>query len=215
MRLVLLGPPGGGKGTQAKTLAVELNVPHIATGDLFRAEIAAQTELGKLADSFISHGNLVPDDVVNRMVRERLGKPDCSGFVLDGYPRTVPQAEALESALAGFGRPLQAAIEIDVPDDSIVERAVGRQICPACDAIYHLTAKPPRRLGICDNDGTPLIVREDDQPSTVRRRLQIYHRITEPVLEFYEQRHLLRKIDGLGKPNEVGKRLRAIIGDLC
>lgn len=214
MRLVLLGPPGGGKGTQSRTLAAELGVPHIATGDLFRAEIALDTELGKLADSYISHGNLVPDEVVNSIVRERLGQPDCSGFVLDGYPRTVPQAGALESALNHYGRPLQAAIEIDVPDDSIVERAVGRQICPACDAIYHLTAKPPRRLGICDNCGSVLVVREDDQPSTVRRRLQIYHRITEPVLEFYRGRHVLYKIDGLGHPDEVGKRLRAIIGDL-
>src|SRR6476620_1189031 len=118
MRLVLLGPPGGGKGTQSKTLAAELDVPHIATGDLFRAEIAAESELGKLADSYISHGNLVPDEVVNRIIRERLGQPDCSGFVLDGYPRTVPQAESLEGALYQFGRPLHAAIEIDVPDES-------------------------------------------------------------------------------------------------
>ena len=212
MRLVLLGPPGGGKGTQARVMAADLGVPHIATGDLFRAEIAAETELGQLADSFISHGNLVPDEVVNRMVRDRLGKPDASGFVMDGYPRTVPQAHSLESALGQYGRPLQAAVEIDVPDEAIVERAVGRQICPLCDAIYHLTAKPPRRMGICDNDGTPLVVRDDDQPSTVRRRLQIYHRITAPVLEFYRERHLLHKIEGVGKPDEVGKRLRAIIG---
>lgn len=214
MRLVLLGPPGGGKGTQARVLATEMGVPHIATGDLFRAEIAAESELGKLADSFIAHGNLVPDDVVNSLVRARLGKPDCSGFVLDGYPRTVPQAESLESALNQYGRPLQGAIEIDVPDDAIVERAVGRQICPACDAIYHLTAKPPRRMGLCDHCGSALIVRDDDQPSTVRRRLQIYHRITEPVLEFYRVRHLLRTIDGVGKPEDVGKRLRATIGEL-
>jgi len=214
MRLVLLGPPGGGKGTQSKTLAVELGVPHIATGDLFRAEIAAESELGKLADSFISHGNLVPDDVVNRMIRERLGQPDCSGFVMDGYPRTEPQAEALESALYQYGRPLQAAIKLDVPDEAIVDRAVGREICPTCDAIYHLTAKPPRRMGICDNDGSILIVRDDDKPSTVRRRLQIYHRITEPVIEFYRRRHLLHTIDGTGKPVEVGQRLRAILRDL-
>ncbi len=214
MRLVLLGPPGGGKGTQSKTLAVELGVPHIATGDLFRAEIASESELGVLADSYIAHGNLVPDDVVNRMVRERLGKPDCSGFVLDGYPRTVPQAQSLESALNQFGRPLQAAIQIDVPDDSIVGRAVGRLLCPQCDAIYHLTAKPPRRMGLCDSDGSVLVVREDDQPSTVRRRLQIYHRITEPVIEFYRERHLLHTIVGSGTPVEVGQRLRAVLRDL-
>ena len=214
MRLVLLGPPGGGKGTQGRVLAAELGVPQIATGDLFRAEIAAESELGKLADSFIAHGNLVPDDVVNLMVRERLGKEDASGFVLDGYPRTVPQAESLESALNQYGRPLQGAIEIDVPDEAIVGRAVGRQICPTCDAIYHLTAKPPRRMGICDHCGSVLMVRDDDQPSTVRRRLQIYHRITEPVLEFYRVRHLLHRIDGVGKPDEVGKRLRAILGQL-
>lgn len=215
MRLVLLGPPGSGKGTQAHVLASEMDAPHIATGDLFRAEIASETELGKLADSFIAHGNLVPDDVVNRIVSERLGQPDCSDFVLDGYPRTVPQAQSLEGTLNQFGRPLNSAIEIDVPDEAIVERAVGRQICPVCDAIYHLTAKPPRRMGVCDLCGSMLIVRDDDKPSTIRRRLQIYHRITAPVLEFYQVRRLLKRIDGSGKPDDVEKRLRATIESLC
>jgi adenylate kinase len=214
MRLVLLGPPGGGKGTQSRTLAAEIDVPHIATGDLFRAEIAAATPLGILADSYISHGNLVPDELVNAIVSERLSQPDCSGFVLDGYPRTVAQADALEGVLYQIGRPLQAAVEIDVPDEVIVERAVGRLICPNCDAIYHLTSKPPRLLGICDSCRSALITREDDQPSTVRRRLQIYHRITEPVLQFYRTRHLLETIDGLGKPVVVGERLRAVLAGL-
>lgn len=215
MRLVLLGPPGSGKGTQAVTLADEMNVPHIATGDLFRAEMAAETELGKLADDYISHGNLVPDEVVNEMMRARLSCADCDSFVLDGYPRTVHQAEALQEMLEELERPICVAVDIEVPDESIVERAVGRLVCPDCGAIYHLTSKPPRVGGICDVCRGQLQVRSDDQPSTVRHRLSVYHRITYPVLEFYREQGLLRTVSGLGNRDEVGDRLRAQIRGVC
>jgi len=215
MRIVLLGPPGSGKGTQAVRLAAQLKVPHIATGDLFRAEMAAETSLGKLAREFISGGNLVPDDVVNAMMTERLARPDCAGFVMDGYPRTVHQAESLETALSSLQRDISVAVQIDVPDSAIVDRAVGRLVCPQCDSIYHVTAKPPRQMGICDYDRGVLVVREDDQPSTVRHRLQVYHRITEPVLHFYEARKLLRTVPGLGTPDEVSARIYAQLPDVC
>lgn len=215
MRLVLLGPPGSGKGTQAATLAVSLGVPHIATGDLFRAEMAAESALGKLAKEYIRHGNLVPDEVVNVMVRERLARPDCTGYLLDGYPRTVEQAQALDEILLELGRPLGIALHVDVPDSVLVERAVGRLVCPSCGAIYHLTTKPPRLLGVCDACRGVLEARQDDHPSTVRHRLRIYHRITKPVLKYYRDQGLLRSVSGLGTREEVGARLRAELVGLC
>ncbi|HEX8550379.1 MAG TPA: adenylate kinase [Abditibacteriaceae bacterium] len=211
LRVILLGPPGSGKGTQSVGLAEELGVPHIATGDLFRTEMSEKTELGILAESFIAYGNLVPDDIVNRIMAERLGRDDAGGFVLDGYPRTLPQAESLEGVLEGLERPVQAAINIDVPDDLIVERAVGRLVCPDCGAIFHLTSKPPRTMGVCDVCRGQLQVRKDDQPSTVRHRLGVYHRITAPVLKFYESRDLLRVVDGTQSRDEVGKKVRAAL----
>lgn len=193
-------------------VAAKLQVPHIATGDLFRTEIAAETELGVLANEYISHGNLVPDEVTNAVVRERLGKPDADGFVLDGYPRTLPQAHALDSALQELKKPLDGAFLIDVPDDAIVERAVGRVLCPNCGAIYHLKFKPPQVAGICDVCRGQLMVRDDDTPSTVRHRLRVYHRITIPVLDFYRERGLLQRVEGMGTPTEIFERLVAKIG---
>lgn len=212
MRIVLLGPPGSGKGTQAVKVAALLTVPHIATGDLFRAEIAEETELGILANEYIAHGNLVPNEVTNTIMRERLGRADATGFVLDGYPRTLDQAGFLESALVELERPLDGAFLIDVPDESIVERAVGRLLCNNCGAIYHLKFKPPQVAGICDVCRGILSVREDDTPSTVRHRLTVYHRITAPVLTFYEERGLLTRIDGVGAPTEIFDRLVAKLG---
>jgi adenylate kinase len=171
--------------------------------------MAEGSELGKLADEYISHGNLVPDTVVNEMMRKRLAQPDCDGFVLDGYPRTLPQAQALEVTLDGLQRPLHVAIDIEVPDEKIVERAIGRIVCPDCGAIYHLTSKPPRLMGVCDVCRGQLVVRKDDQPSTVRHRLAVYHRITRPVLKFYRERGLLKSVSGVGSREEVGERLRA------
>ncbi len=215
MRLVLLGPPGSGKGTQASTLAAELDVPHIATGDLFRAEIESGSDAGELANSFIKHGNLVPNEVVNAMMRSRLAQNDCESFVLDGYPRTVQQAGALHEILLQLEKPLTLAIDIEVPDEAIVERAVGRLLCPDCGAIYHLTSKPPRLMGVCDVCRARLSVREDDQPSTVRHRLAVYHRITKPVLKFYQERDLLHRVDGVGSREAIGKKIRALIDATC
>lgn len=210
-RVLLLGPPGSGKGTQSTRVAAHLGVPHIATGDLFRQEIAAQTELGVLADSFIAYGNLVPDEVTNEVVRERLALPDATGFVLDGYPRTLAQAQALEASLNSIERPLDGAFLIDVPDENIVQRAIGRVLCPECGAIYHLQFKPPQVAGICDFCRSVLVVRDDDTPSTVRHRLAVYHRITRPVIVFYKERKLLRSVDGVGKPDEIYELLLAQI----
>ncbi|PQV63967.1 Adenylate kinase [Abditibacterium utsteinense] len=211
MRIVLLGPPGSGKGTQAVKLAAKLGAAHIATGDLFRTEIAEETELGILANEYISHGNLVPNDVTNAMVESRLTKNDADGFVLDGYPRTLDQADALEAALEKLQRPLDGAFLIDVPDGAIVERAVGRLLCNSCGAIYHLKFKPPQVAGVCDICRGILSVRDDDTPSTVRHRLVVYHRITAPLLEFYGARGLLMRIDGVGNPDEIFNRLVAAI----
>lgn len=214
LRLVMLGPPGSGKGTQADGLAASLKIPHIATGDLFRAEIAAKTPLGKLADSFMRHGNLVPDDVVNKLMRERLSRPECAGFLLDGYPRTLEQGHSLHDLLEEIGRPLSVALALDVPDDAIVERAVGRQVCPVCGAIYHVTSKPPRQMGVCDRDRALLVTRDDDRPSTVRHRLAVYHRLTSPLLLFYEESGILRRVDGMGSREDVAKKLAAAVDGL-
>ncbi len=212
MRIVLLGPPGSGKGTQAVKLAAKLGAAHIATGDLFRTEIAEETELGILANEYIAHGNLVPNDVTNALVESRLTKNDAENFVLDGYPRTLDQANALEAALKKLGKPLDGAFLIDVPDSAIVERAVGRLLCNSCGAIYHLKFKPPQVAGVCDICRSILSVRDDDTPSTVRHRLTVYHRITAPLLEFYGSRALLTRIDGVGNPDEIFGRLVAAIG---
>jgi adenylate kinase len=209
MRIVLLGPPGSGKGTQAVKIAAKLGAVHIATGDLFRTEIAAETELGLLANEYIAHGNLVPNEVTNAMMRERLARGDADSFVLDGYPRTLDQASALEVVLGHLGKPLDGAFLIDVPDESIVERAVGRLLCNSCGAIYHLKFKPPQVAGICDLCRGILSVREDDTPSTVRHRLTVYHRVTTPILAFYEGRNLLTRVDGVGTPQEIYERLVA------
>lgn len=211
MRLILLGPPGGGKGTQAKRLASECGLVHLATGDLFRAAMAAQTPLGRSARQYISRGNLVPDDIVNGMVREWLMLHQGVQFVFDGYPRTEQQAVALESVTRELDMPLEMAIDLKVPDSVIVDRAVGRLVCSKCGAIYHLTAKPPKLMGVCDLCRGVLEAREDDQPSTVRHRLTVYHRITEPVRQFYDVRGLLREVDGVGSPDEVYHRLHSLL----
>jgi adenylate kinase len=214
-RVILLGPPGSGKGTQSVGLAEELGVPHIATGDLFRAAMAAKSDLGKLAEGYISNGNLVPDEVVNGLMQERLGQPDCEGFVLDGYPRTLPQAEALDAILTQLGRPINIAVDIAVDDEVIVERAAGRLVCPNCGAIYHLTSKPPLEAGICDVCRGGLIARADDQPETVRHRLAVYHRTTMPVLDFYRERGVLRQVNGEASREKVGEDVRAQLRTVC
>jgi adenylate kinase len=211
MRIVLLGPPGSGKGTQATRIAAKLGIPHIATGDLFRAQIAEETELGLLANEYIAHGNLVPDEVTNAMMRDRLMKPDAEGFLLDGYPRTLDQAQALDEELSKLFKPLKGAYLIDVPDEDIVGRAVGRLLCNGCGEIYHLKFKPPSVAGICDKCRGILSVRDDDTPSTIRHRLTVYHRITAPVLDFYREKGILHKVDGVGTPDQIFERLLALV----
>lgn len=215
MRLVLLGPPGGGKGTQATRLAAEFEAPHISTGDLFRFEIARGSELGQLANSYIAQGNLVPDSVVNDMVRSRLQESDCEGFILDGFPRTLEQAQVLEEILKDVSRPIDIAVNLVVADDVIIERATGRRVCKECGAVYHLTAKPPEVSGVCDVCGNGLIVREDDQPETVRHRLEVYHRLTEPVERYYRSQGILKDVNGVGEPDEIFKNICAEVRSVC
>jgi len=210
-RIVLLGPPGCGKGTQAERLSAHLRVAAIATGDLFRHEISTGTELGRLASQYTAAGNLVPTEITNAMVRARLEQPDTEGFILDGYPRTVHQAEALDVELTHLGRELTAALFIDVPDEAIVDRVLGRRLCPADGAIYHVKFSPPQVDGKCDHCEGELAHRKDDTEETVRHRLEVYHRQTEPLRRYYTERGILRAVDGAGTPEEIfGELLRVV-----
>lgn len=204
MRMILVGPPGAGKGTQAARLVDLLNITHISTGDMLRAAVKAGTELGKQADAYMKAGDLVPDEVVIGMVLERIAEPDCeNGFMLDGFPRTRPQAEALDVALDKAGVKLDAVVLIEVADDLIVERIVGRRMDPETGDIYHLTFNPPP-ASVADR----LIQRKDDTEEAARARLAKYHGETAPIVPFYEQKGLLRRVDGVGKPDEVTARIR-------
>ncbi|MDQ4148973.1 MAG: adenylate kinase [Actinomycetota bacterium] len=215
MNLVFLGPPGAGKGTQAGRVALVLGVPHIATGDIFRQAVDAGSPLGLKVKGTMERGELVPDEVTNELVRTRLAEKDASeGFVLDGYPRNVEQALALEEALKERGAKLDKVIQFLVTGPAIVERLSGRRVCPVCKAVYHFATNPPRTDSVCDNDGTPLIRRDDDLPETIERRLQVYGEQTKPVYEFYDSRGLLLQVDALGSTDEVFKRLMdAITGN--
>ncbi|NLC58169.1 MAG: adenylate kinase [Armatimonadetes bacterium] len=204
MRLVLLGAPGAGKGTLAKQLSTALGVVHISTGDIFREEVAAGSELGRKAKAYMDRGELVPDEVVIGMVKQRLARPDCKpGFILDGFPRTVPQAEALDAFLQAQQMPLDAVLDIEVPEEVVVRRLSGRRVCRTCGAIYHVDNKPPKQEGICDLDQGELYQREDDQPEAIRRRLRVYAEATAPLADYYRQQGLLRPVDGTGSPEEV------------
>jgi adenylate kinase len=202
MILILLGPPGAGKGTQAKLLARDLQIPHISTGDMFRDHKARGTELGKRVQAIMDSGGLVPDEVTNDMVKERLSRPDVSkGFILDGYPRTTAQAEFLEGLLRG--REPAKVLSYEVVEKVLVDRMGGRRSCPSCGAVYHVTASPPRSEGTCDKDGGKLVLRDDDRPETVTRRLQEYQQKTEPLKRWYRERGSLVEIDGMGAPDAV------------
>lgn len=198
MRLVLLGPPGAGKGTQAAGIAAARSIPHISTGDMFRAAAAGQTPMGRKAQEYMSAGKLVPDDVVIGVVRERLGAPDCAaGFLLDGFPRTAPQAEALDGILAGLGTGLSTVLNIAVPDTVCVERLSGRRSCPQCKQGYHVQFMPPKTEGICDNcPGVGLVQRKDDQPDSIKVRLEAYHAQTAPLIDYYTAQGRLIDIPG-------------------
>ncbi|NLM11603.1 MAG: adenylate kinase [Clostridiaceae bacterium] len=197
MRLILLGAPGAGKGTQAVNISQKLNIPHISTGDIFRANIKEGTELGRKAKEFIDQGLLVPDDLTISIVKDRLNKADCEkGFLLDGFPRTIPQAQQFDVALKGMGVELNAVVNLDVPDDVIVKRMAGRRVCKGCGMTYHISSNPPKSEGTCDSCGEQLIIRDDDKEQTVLERLKTYHEKTEPLIDYYEEKGLLLHFDG-------------------
>lgn len=204
MILVLLGPPGAGKGTQAKLLAQELDVPHVSTGDMFRDHKSRGTDLGKRIQAVMDAGGLVTDDITNAMVDERLSRADVArGFILDGYPRTTAQAEHLQGQLASTGRRIDRVVSYEVATSLVVDRIGGRRSCPKCGAVYHVSANPPRREGACDRDDAALVHREDDRPENVKKRMEEYAEKTRPLKSFYEQRGLVTEIDGAGAPDAV------------
>ncbi|WP_405613659.1 adenylate kinase [Streptomyces sp. NBC_01511] len=213
MRIVLVGPPGAGKGTQAAYLAENLSIPHISTGDLFRANISQGTDLGKRAKSFISVGDLVPDEVTIGMALERMAQPDAeNGFLLDGFPRNVFQAEALDKALTAEGLRLDAVLDLEVDEDEVVKRIAGRRTCRNDSShVFHLTYSPPKKQGVCDVCGGELYQRDDDSEETVRTRLEVYHTQTEPIIDHYREQGLVVTISALGKVAEVTKRAMAAL----
>ncbi|MFD5013154.1 adenylate kinase [Streptomyces chartreusis] len=208
MRIVLVGPPGAGKGTQAAFLAKNLSIPHISTGDLFRANISQQTELGKLAKSYMDAGNLVPDEVTIGMAKDRMEKPDAeNGFLLDGFPRNVSQAEALDEMLQSESMKLDAVLDLEVPEEEVVKRIAGRRICRKDSShVFHVTYSKPKTEGVCDVCGGELYQRDDDSEETVRKRLEVYHTQTEPIIDYYKAQGLVVTISALGKVDEVTKR---------
>lgn len=208
MRIVLVGPPGAGKGTQAAFLAKNLSIPHISTGDLFRANISQGTELGKQAKAFMDAGNLVPDEVTIGMAKDRMEKPDAvNGFLLDGFPRNVSQAEALDASLKADGQQLDAVLDLEVPEDEVVKRIAGRRICRNDSShVFHVSYSKPKTEGVCDVCGGELYQRGDDKEETVRKRLDVYHRETEPIIDHYKAQGLVVTISALGKVDEVTKR---------
>ncbi|MEU6989947.1 adenylate kinase [Streptomyces sp. NPDC046465] len=208
MRIVLVGPPGAGKGTQAAFLAKNLSIPHISTGDLFRANISQGTELGKRAKAYMDEGNLVPDEVTIGMAKDRMAQPDAeNGFLLDGFPRNVSQAAALDEALKTDGQKLDAVLDLEVPEDEVVKRIAGRRICRNDSShVFHVTYSKPKQDGVCDVCGGELYQRGDDKEETVRKRLDVYHRETEPIIDHYKGQDLVVTISALGKVDEVTKR---------
>ena len=216
LNLILLGPPGAGKGTQADRLQADFALAHISTGDMLRAQVAEGTELGKEAQPYMQAGRLVPDEVIVGMITERIGVNDArDGFLLDGFPRTEVQAEVLERAMAGLERRLSAALLIEVPDGELVRRLAGRRVCVKNPThIYHVELDPPKHEGICDQDGSRLIQRDDDKEETIRHRLQVYHAQTEPLIDHYDEAGMLRRFDGTRDPDEVHARVRATIATL-
>jgi adenylate kinase len=215
MNLVLLGPPGAGKGTQADLLHKALQLPHVASGDLFRENLRNETELGLLAKLYMDRGDLVPDDVTIAMVRERLQQPDSDqGVILDGFPRTITQAEGLDKMLQSLGRKLDVVLYIAVPDEELIRRLSGRWICSQCQTPYHMLSNPPSEEGICDDCGGTLYQRDDDKPETVRARLKVFHEQTSPLIEYYRDAGLLVEVDGSGDIMAVGEALLQATKDI-
>ena len=213
MKIIMLGAPGAGKGTQAKKIAAKYGIPHISTGDIFRANIKNGTELGKKAKTYMDQGLLVPDELVVDLVVDRVNQDDCkNGYVLDGFPRTIPQAEALTEALEKMGQKVDFAIDVNVPDENIVKRMGGRRACVTCGATYHMVYAPTKKEGICDTCGGELILRDDDKPETVKNRLNVYHEQTKPLIEYYNKENITHTIDGTQTMDEVFNDIRKILG---
>ena len=204
MKIIMLGAPGAGKGTQAKMIAEKFAIPHISTGDIFRANIKNGTELGMEAKKYMDQGLLVPDELTVKILLDRVAKDDCqNGYVLDGFPRTIPQAEVLDKALTYLGDKIDYAINVDVPDENIINRMSGRRACVNCGATYHIVHIPSKQEGICDTCGSELILRDDDKPETVQNRLDVYHKQTQPLIDFYEAKGVLKSVDGTVDMKEV------------
>ena len=204
MKIIMLGAPGAGKGTQAKMIAEKFAIPHISTGDIFRANIKNGTELGKKAKEYMDKGQLVPDELTVQILLDRVANDDCkNGYVLDGFPRTIPQADVLDKELTKLGDKVDFAINVDVPDENIVRRMSGRRACLKCGATYHIEHIPPKQEGICDKCGSELVQRDDDKPETVQNRLSVYHEQTQPLIDYYNKKNILKSVDGTKDMQEV------------
>ena len=213
MKIIMLGAPGAGKGTQAKQIAAKYSIPHISTGDIFRANIKNGTDLGKKAKEYMDQGLLVPDELTCDLVMDRIAQDDAkNGFVLDGFPRTIPQAEALDAALTKIGQKMDYAIDVDVPDENIINRMSGRRACLNCGATYHIVSIPPKKEGICDTCGKELVLRDDDKPETVKKRLDVYHDQTQPLIDYYQKQGILKSVNGTQPMEKVFKDITDILG---
>lgn len=212
MKIIMLGAPGAGKGTQAKMIADKYGIPHVSTGDIFRANIKNGTELGMEAKKYMDQGLLVPDELTVKILLDRVAQEDCAGgYVLDGFPRTIPQAEVLDKALSELGDAIDYAINVDVPDENIVKRMSGRRACLACGATYHIEHIPPKEEGVCDKCGQSLVLRDDDRPDTVLNRLKVYHDQTQPLIDFYTEKGVLKTVDGTVDMKDVFAAIAAIL----
>ena len=213
MKIIMLGAPGAGKGTQAKMIADKYKVPHISTGDIFRANIKNGTELGKEAKQYMDKGLLVPDELTVKILLDRVSQADCeNGYVLDGFPRTIPQAEVLDKALTELGDQIDYAIDVNVPDENIIKRMSGRRACLACGATYHIEHIPPKKEGVCDRCGEALVLRDDDKEETVKNRLNVYHEQTQPLIEYYTAKNILKTVDGTVDMQVVFDSIVSILG---
>ena len=214
MKIVMLGAPGAGKGTQAQMICEKYGIPHVSTGDIFRENIRNNTELGQQVKSYLNEGKLVPDELTVRILLDRVAKEDCAnGYVLDGFPRTIPQAEVLTQKLEEMNDKIDFAIDVEVPDENIINRMGGRRSCPNCGATYHIQYIPPKKEGICDACGTELVLRNDDKPETVKNRLNVYHEATQPLIDFYKKQEVLKEVDGTQDMKDVFAAIVKILED--